>query len=45
MILIKGTESTSGNAFKCQKLPEEDGLIVKLLKDEGAIPFIKTNLP
>ncbi len=32
MLLLKDTESTGGNAINCQKLPKEDGLIVKLVK-------------
>lgn len=41
----KGFEMTSGCIASLGKLVEEDALMVKLLKDQGAIPFVRTNIP
>ena len=43
--LLKGTDSCGGMAAKLYNPAKEDGLLVKLLKEEGAIPFIKSNIP
>lgn len=40
-----GTDATCGLAARCFKPSAEDGLLVQLLKDAGAIPFVKTNVP
>ena len=45
MILLKNSRSTSGCASNCDYFPEDDGIIVKILKLQGAIPFVKTNIP
>lgn len=42
---LKGFDSTAGLASRCNKPFPEDGFIIKILKDHGAIPFIKTNTP
>ena len=41
----KGLDSTYGYATNCFKPIQEDGFILKLLKEQGAIPFIRSNLP
>jgi len=42
---LKGTDATGGMACRLFKPDEEDGLLVKLLKSEGAIPYVKSNIP
>ncbi|XP_054427611.1 vitamin D3 hydroxylase-associated protein-like [Pteronotus mesoamericanus] len=41
----KGHDSTCGLAQYLEKPAAEDGVIVKVLKAQGAIPFVKTNIP
>lgn len=41
----RGADSTCGFAVRCFKPLESDGLIVSLLRDAGAIPFVRTNVP
>uniref|UniRef100_K7E4G9 Fatty-acid amide hydrolase 1 n=1 Tax=Monodelphis domestica TaxID=13616 RepID=K7E4G9_MONDO len=41
----KGHDSTCGMAYFLGKPAEEDGVIVKVLKSQGAVPFVKTNIP
>ena len=41
----KGLDSTCGLARFCFQPCQDDGLIIKLLKAQGAIPFIRTNVP
>ncbi|XP_043859015.1 fatty-acid amide hydrolase 1 [Dromiciops gliroides] len=41
----KGHDSTCGMAYYLQKPAEEDAVIVKVLKSQGAVPFVKTNIP
>jgi len=43
--LVKGTDNTCGLAARCFKPAADDGWIVKFLKEEGMIPFIKSNIP
>jgi Asp-tRNA(Asn)/Glu-tRNA(Gln) amidotransferase A subunit family amidase len=44
-IQVKGFDSTVGFSQHTGKPYAEDGPMVKLLKDAGAVPFVKTNLP
>lgn len=44
-VILKGTVSTNGLASKCDAMFHEDGMISKLLKLNGAIPYVKTNIP
>ncbi|XP_034510961.1 vitamin D3 hydroxylase-associated protein [Ailuropoda melanoleuca] len=41
----KGHDSTCGLAQFPEKPAAKDGVIVKVLKAQGAIPFVKTNIP
>ncbi|XP_077608280.1 vitamin D3 hydroxylase-associated protein-like isoform X3 [Crocuta crocuta] len=41
----KGHDSTCGLAQFLEKPAVKDGVIVKVLKAQGAIPFVKTNIP
>ncbi|KAL4484614.1 hypothetical protein ABPG74_019791 [Tetrahymena malaccensis] len=41
----KGYPSTVGSSFRINRISEEDGFCVKLLKSGGAIPFLRTNVP
>nr|XP_055197775.1 fatty-acid amide hydrolase 1-like isoform X1 [Nyctereutes procyonoides] len=41
----KGHDSTCGLAQFLEKPAAKDGVIVKVLKAQGAIPFVKTNIP
>ncbi|XP_067423893.1 vitamin D3 hydroxylase-associated protein-like [Emydura macquarii macquarii] len=41
----KGHISTGGLVQFLSKVEEEDSVIVKVLKRQGAIPFVKTNVP
>ena len=43
--VLKGTDCSGGMAAKLYNLAQEDGLLVKILKEEGAIPYIKSNIP
>ena len=43
--ICKGLPSTCGCTTYIDYIQEEDGLIVKLLKNQGAIPFITSNIP
>lgn len=40
-----GTDSTMGMACRVFQLRATDGLLVELLRDAGAIPFVRTNVP
>lgn len=42
---MQGHDSTCGLAQFLEKPAAEDGVIVKVLKAQGAIPFVKTNIP
>ncbi|KAF2822671.1 amidase signature enzyme [Ophiobolus disseminans] len=44
-IQVKGFDISVGYSKNVGKPYAEDGAMVKLLKDAGAIPFVKTNLP
>ncbi|KAF2119752.1 amidase signature domain-containing protein [Lophiotrema nucula] len=44
-IQVKGFDISVGYSRNVGKPYAEDGSMVKLLKDAGAVPFIKTNLP
>jgi len=43
--LVKGLDSTCGLAARCFKPDADDGWIVKFIKQQGVIPFIKSNIP
>lgn len=43
--LPKGHISTCGLVQYLDKVEADDSVIVKVLKKQGAIPFVKTNLP
>jgi fatty acid amide hydrolase len=42
---MKGFDSTIGCAARCFKPAQSDGLVIKALKAEGAIFFIRSNMP
>lgn len=44
-IQVKGFDISVGFSRHTGKPYSEDGAMVKLLKDAGAVPFVKTNLP
>ncbi|PGG98786.1 hypothetical protein AJ80_09470 [Polytolypa hystricis UAMH7299] len=44
-LLVKGFDSSLGYSRLANNPAQEDGGVVKLLKDAGAIPYVKTNLP
>lgn len=41
---VKGFDTTIGLAANCFDKKKEDGFCIKLLRDQGAIPLIKSNL-
>ncbi len=41
----KGQDSTCGLAVRCFKPAKKDSLLVTLLKQQGAIPFVRGNVP
>ena len=43
--IVKDTHSTVGCVDKIDNIYKEDGLVIKILKSSGAIPFMKTNIP
>ncbi|KAL1994473.1 hypothetical protein VTN49DRAFT_1943 [Thermomyces lanuginosus] len=44
-INVRGFDTSVGYARKSEKPLEEDGVLTKILKDAGAIPYVKTALP
>lgn len=42
---VEGYDSTVGYSRYVGKIKEEDGVTTRLLKDAGAIPYVKTNIP
>ncbi|KAL4222491.1 hypothetical protein ACF0H5_018530 [Mactra antiquata] len=42
---LKGYDSTGGLSRLIDKPATKDGVLVKVLKQQGAIPFVKTNIP
>ncbi|GAB5357558.1 hypothetical protein AAMO2058_000384500 [Amorphochlora amoebiformis] len=42
---MKEFDSTCGLSCRCFKPAHEDAVLVKLLRDAGAIPFVRTNVP
>lgn len=42
---MQGHDSTCGLAQFLEKPAAKDGVVVKVLKAQGAIPFVKTNVP
>ncbi|GFS03583.1 fatty-acid amide hydrolase 1 [Elysia marginata] len=42
---IKGRDCTAGFGEMIDVPWEEDGVLVKVLKSQGAVPFVRTNLP
>ena len=45
VFILKGTDTSAGVASKLFKPAQEDGFIVKILKEEGAIPYVTSNVP
>ncbi len=45
LIGVEGYDTSMGYVNKCFNPPKADSAIVRLLKDAGAIPFVKTNVP
>ncbi|KAG9849100.1 amidase signature enzyme, partial [Aureobasidium melanogenum] len=44
-IVVGGFDASVGYSGKCFKPHAKDGAMVRLLKDAGAVPFVKTALP
>ena len=44
-LVLKGTDSSLGAAARLNNPDKDDGYLVKILKAEGAIPFVKSNVP
>jgi Asp-tRNA(Asn)/Glu-tRNA(Gln) amidotransferase A subunit family amidase len=44
-IIVGGYDATVGYSSFVGNAPERDGGMVRLLKDVGAVPYVKTNLP
>ncbi|KAB5578265.1 amidase [Coniochaeta sp. 2T2.1] len=44
-IVVGGYDATVGYSSFVGNAPEKDGGMVRLLKDLGAVPYVKTNLP
>lgn len=44
-IQVKGFDTSVGYSRNTGKPAAEDGVMIRLLKDAGAVPFVKTNLP
>ncbi|PHH83989.1 hypothetical protein CDD83_2678 [Cordyceps sp. RAO-2017] len=42
---VKGYDSTVGVTCNARKPKVDDGVMVRLLKDLGAVPYVKTNIP
>jgi len=42
---MAGCDSTCGLQVRCGAPAEHDSLLVKLLRDQGAIPFVRSNVP
>lgn len=42
---LKGYDSTGGMSTLVNKPAKEDGVLVKVIKQLGAIPFVRTNIP
>lgn len=45
LFILKGTDASCGVASRLYNLSKDDGYLVKILKGEGAIPFLKSNIP
>lgn len=45
MILSKNYDTSCGVISHLDQSAQEDSVLVKVLKEQGAIPFVKTNLP
>lgn len=44
-LLMKGADNTMGLAVRCFKPSQEDSHFVSLLRQQGAIPFVRGNVP
>lgn len=42
---MKGADNTLGCAARCFKPASEDGILVRLIRDAGGIPFVRSNIP
>ena len=45
VFILKGTDDTGGCAANCFQPAISNGLIIDMLLRQGAVPFIKTNIP
>ncbi|KIJ04986.1 hypothetical protein PAXINDRAFT_183014, partial [Paxillus involutus ATCC 200175] len=45
MLAVKGYDSCTGYSALCGKPLNYDGAFVRLLRDAGAVPYVKTNTP
>lgn len=45
MIKSKGTSATCGMAIFVDRIATEDGALIKAIRENGGIPFVKTNVP
>uniref|UniRef100_A0A0N4Z325 fatty acid amide hydrolase n=1 Tax=Parastrongyloides trichosuri TaxID=131310 RepID=A0A0N4Z325_PARTI len=43
--LVKGCRNTRGYAFNLNNVSTKDGMVMKVLLDAGAMPFVTTNVP
>lgn len=44
-LVVGGYDSTVGFSSFVGNAPKQDGAVVRLLKDAGAVPYVKTNIP
>ena len=44
-ITQRGYSATCGTEVRCGIVHEQDSLLVTLVRDQGAIPFVRTNVP
>ncbi|CAK7562930.1 MAG: hypothetical protein SEPTF4163_000786 [Sporothrix epigloea] len=44
-LIVAGYDATVGYSSFTHQEQEEDGVMVAMLKDAGAVPFVKTNIP
>lgn len=45
MLRTKNYDTSCGVVSNLDQAAQEDSVVVKVLKEQGAIPFVKTNLP
>lgn len=44
-LTLEGTLSTNGLISLADNLVEKDGMVARVIKEQGGIPFVKTNVP